>query len=185
MDQMARFLFEVGQLKRVARSGWWVAGITSPESVAAHSFRTAWIGYLLAREAGADPTRVLLLALLHDLPEARINDHHRVSQAYLKPKTAEPRVLADQVSALENAAELRALHAEYEAGATLESQVARDADRLECAFQAREYVSAGCGACQAWFENAAARLHTEAGRTLYRALAAADPTDWHRSLPGA
>ena len=31
---IARYLFELGQLKRVRRSGWWVAGVDQPESVA-------------------------------------------------------------------------------------------------------------------------------------------------------
>ncbi|MBF0384955.1 MAG: HD domain-containing protein, partial [Candidatus Omnitrophica bacterium] len=34
---------EAGLLKRVKRSGWWVAGIKDPESVAEHSFRCAVI----------------------------------------------------------------------------------------------------------------------------------------------
>ena len=38
---IARYLFELGQLKRVKRSGWWVAGVDQPESVADHSFRCA------------------------------------------------------------------------------------------------------------------------------------------------
>ena len=89
MERLARFLFEVGHLKRVARSGWWVAGIRDPESVAEHTFRSAWIAYFLALEEGVDPQRAALMALVHDLHEARINDHHKVSQAYLDPKQVE------------------------------------------------------------------------------------------------
>ena len=43
--------------KRVKRSGWWVAGIDDPESVAEHSYRTALLGYILASLEGADPTK--------------------------------------------------------------------------------------------------------------------------------
>jgi hypothetical protein len=40
-NDMAKYLYEAGQLKRVKRSGWWIAGVKDPESVAEHSFRTA------------------------------------------------------------------------------------------------------------------------------------------------
>ncbi len=39
MQNLAQFLFEVGYLKRVRRSGWWLLGNKTPESVAEHSFR--------------------------------------------------------------------------------------------------------------------------------------------------
>ena len=30
---LAKYLYEIGQMKRVQRSGWWFAGIRDPESV--------------------------------------------------------------------------------------------------------------------------------------------------------
>lgn len=183
MERLARLLFEIGHLKRVARSGWWVAGVRAPESVAEHTFRCAWIAYFLAEEAGADSQRAALMALVHDLHEARTNDHHKVSQAYLDPKRIEPRVFADQMDGIPTAEELLALHAEYAAGESMLAQLVHDADRLECAFQAREYVEEGQAACQRWFENTAPTLKTDAGRALYAALAAADPSAWFRTLP--
>jgi putative hydrolase of HD superfamily len=183
MEQIARFLFEVGQLKRVARSGWWVAGVRDPESVAEHSFRCIWIGYLLAREAGADPARVALMCLAHDLPEARTNDLHKISQAYLNAQGAERGAFSDQVQNLSGSAQLRQLYAEYEAGETLEASLARDADRLECAFQALEYVDEGHRPCRAWYENTGPKLKTDAGRALFAALARTDPGDWYQGIP--
>jgi putative hydrolases of HD superfamily len=37
MSNIAKYLYEIGQLKRVKRSGWWMAEIVDPESVAEHS----------------------------------------------------------------------------------------------------------------------------------------------------
>jgi putative hydrolase of HD superfamily len=31
LNDIAKYLYEIGQLKRVKRSGWWMAGITDPE----------------------------------------------------------------------------------------------------------------------------------------------------------
>ncbi|MBD3237253.1 MAG: HD domain-containing protein [Candidatus Eisenbacteria bacterium] len=183
MDHLVRFLFEVGHLKQVVRSGWWMAGVRDPESVAEHSFRCAWIGWLLAQQAGADPGRVTLMCLLNDLHEARIGDAHKIAQTYLDYGQAETRALHDQVRPLPQGKELAALHDEFQAGETLEAQLARDADRLECAFQAREYMASGHGTCVDWLENTRRRLATEAGGALFRALAASDPHDWMRRLP--
>jgi putative hydrolases of HD superfamily len=55
MEGLTKFLYEMGLLKRHKRTGWWIAGIDNPESIAEHSFRTAIIGYLLAVMEGADP----------------------------------------------------------------------------------------------------------------------------------
>ncbi len=183
MEQIARFLFEVGHMKRVARSGWWVAGVRDPESIAEHSFRTAWIGYILAQKSGADAGRVVLMCLAHDVQEARINDQHKVGQAYVDPKPFEGRVFRDQVSGLPSAQELGAVHREYELGETLEAKIARDADRLECAFQALEYVDEGHPPCRPWFVNAGPTLQTGAGKALYEALGGADPHEWYQDLP--
>ena len=42
---LAKYMYEIGQMKRVQRSGWWLAGITNPESVAEHSFRAVILRY--------------------------------------------------------------------------------------------------------------------------------------------
>ncbi len=37
LTKVAHFLFETGTLKNARRTGWWMAGIRDPESVAEHS----------------------------------------------------------------------------------------------------------------------------------------------------
>jgi len=184
MDTTARFLFEIGHMKRVARSGWWVAGVRQPESIAEHSFRCTWIGFFLARSEGVDPGRVVMMCLAHDVQEARINDQHKVGQRYLDPKPIEGRVFADQIAGLPDAEDLAALHAEFLDGRTPAARVARDADRLECAFQALEYVEEGHEPCRDWFTNTEAALTTTAGRALFEKLKGVQPSEWYRALPG-
>ena len=78
------FLYQAGALKDVDRSGWKTVGIT-PESVSEHSYRTALIAYVLAKEEGVDDLEsVLLAALLHDLHEAFTTDLHLVAKKYAK-----------------------------------------------------------------------------------------------------
>lgn len=65
LEGIAHFLYEMGALKRLPRSGWLIAGVAAPESIAEHSFRTAILGWLLAHMEGADPARTALLCLFH------------------------------------------------------------------------------------------------------------------------
>src|SRR6516164_7032361 len=68
---MATFLFEMGHLKQVPRSGWLLLGIPQPETVAEHSFRVGAVGIALAALEGADPGHTAALCLLHDAHETR------------------------------------------------------------------------------------------------------------------
>ena len=77
------FLYELGLLKRSKRTGWWVAGIKDPETVADHSFRVAVIGYLLAQLEGADAGKTAVMALLHDTQESRTGDIPAVGRPYV------------------------------------------------------------------------------------------------------
>ena len=69
---------EAGLLKKIKRSGWWVAGIKDPESVADHSFRCALIAYYMAHLEKVDPFKAMAMALFNDIHEARINDLHKM-----------------------------------------------------------------------------------------------------------
>ncbi len=73
--EVAKYLYEMGYLKQVKRAGWGMLGITQPESVAEHSFRTAIIGYVLASLADADPQKTATMCLFHDTAEALRRGH--------------------------------------------------------------------------------------------------------------
>ncbi len=72
------FFAEAGLLKHIKRSGWWVAGIKDPETVAEHCFRCAVIGFYLAQMEKVDPYKVVTMTLFNDIHEARINDLHKM-----------------------------------------------------------------------------------------------------------
>lgn len=65
----------LGRLKELPRSGWIDRGIPAElaESVADHSFGVALLSWLLAPDT-LDRSRVVELALLHDLAEATVGD---------------------------------------------------------------------------------------------------------------
>jgi putative hydrolase of HD superfamily len=96
----ADFLYEVGVLKRTTRTGWALARLANRESVADHAFRTAVIPMAPAAMAGADPDRAAALALLYDLPEARLGDMHHLTRRYLDEPKPFRRVIDDQTAGL-------------------------------------------------------------------------------------
>src|SRR2546421_3419754 len=137
MHSVVRFAYEVGQLKRLPRAGWLIAGIRDPESIAEHSFRVAVLAYIIAILEGADPNRAAVLGLFHDLPETRIGDVPSVGRPYVT--TAAPELVAsDQVAGLPKdlANHITALITEHESAktpaATPEARCSRDADKLDC-----------------------------------------------------
>src|SRR6202166_5007130 len=95
------FFAEAGLLKRVKRSGWWVAGIENPESVAEHCFRCAVIGYYIAHCEGVDPYKVVTQTLFNDIHEARINDLHKMGHHYIDFREAEIKAFRDQIAFLD------------------------------------------------------------------------------------
>jgi putative hydrolase of HD superfamily len=175
---MAAFLFEMGHLKQLPRSGWLLLAVPQPETVAEHSFRVGVTGIMLAALEGADVGRTAALCLLHDAHETRIGDVPSVGRAYITTAVPEA-VTAHQTSAMPDAAAkvVQDLVAEYEAGKTPESRVAHDADKIETLLQATEYMAQGHDAA-AWRETSIAALRTDSGRQLARAIGAADPHGW-------
>lgn len=172
------FIFESGQLKLVKRSGWWVAGIKDPESVADHSYRAAVIAFLLADMEGADPHRLASALLFHDLPETRIQDLHKISQRYVKYDDG--KVLAEQAAGLPAGARKKILSLWNLT--EKEHDILKDADYLEVAFQAKEYAEHGHPECKDWLENAGNRLKTRSAKQLFKELLKTEPSSWWKGL---
>lgn len=184
MQELAQFLFEVGYLKKVSRSGWWLLGNKNPESVAEHSFRCAIIGYLLAKSENADVLKVIMMCLFHDLHEARTNDLHKIAQKYINLEEAGAKASQEQFEPLRGSVgeELEDTLSELTNQESKESIVARDADILECAMQAREYQVQGYEDAVDWVERAKDKLRSESARKLLSIIEHSDPNEWWKKL---
>jgi putative hydrolase of HD superfamily len=180
---IVRFAHEAGHLKQVARAGWLLAGVRDGESVAEHSFRVGVIAYCIAVQEGANPDRAAALGLFHDLPETRVGDVPSVGRPYVQ--TADPRqVVADQIADLPAglASRISALVVEHEGAktpeATLEARCSRDADKIECLLQAREYQREGYTQLDMWVSTMAGAVTTATGKRLAEAALNVSPGDW-------
>jgi len=178
------FFAEAGLLKRVKRSGWWVAGLDNPESVAEHSFRAAVIGFYIAHKEGIDPGRVLAMTLFNDIHEARINDLHKMGHYYIDFRAAEKKVFKDQVAPLADKvrAPLEDIRGDYDAQRSPEAVAARDADILECLVQAKEYMHNGYPVAHKFLKRAPGFLKTRTARDLWEALQSWDSTVWWENV---
>ncbi|MGG2465643.1 HD domain-containing protein [Streptomyces sp. RGM 3693] len=181
----AGYLLEMGMLKRAKRTGWWIAGVKDPESIAEHSFRVGIIGAVLAMMEGADPAKVALMCLFHDTQETRVGDIPHIGRRYVEAASNE-KVTADQVSAAHPAvaAGVKRVVEEYENGDSLEVVVAHDADKLECLVQAVEYREQGCTNVQNWIDTSVANLKTASAQALAEAALNMSSIEWQKTYLG-
>lgn len=163
--KLLKWVVECGHLKKVPRAGWLKVGITNPESVAEHSFRTALIGFLLALLEGGDEKLAAFLSLLHDLPESRISDLDHTNKAYLDPPpNLEEKVFSDQIKGLPPAIKDKLKELTKRNG--IEKRCVRDADRLECALQAAEYGTYGYKGTDKILKDSVNNLEGETAKSL-------------------
>ena len=120
-------------LDRLPRTGWLLAGVSRPESVAAHSLGTALVVLALGPRAAPalDVDRAVVLAALHDAPEALLTDLPRCASELLPEgakAAAEERAAARVLGPLSALAAQR--FAEFHTRATREARFVRLCDAL-------------------------------------------------------
>ncbi len=169
--KLTNLIFEIGDLKRIKRSGWWHCKVKDPESVAEHSFRASFIAFVLAKlENHPSPERIAFASLVHDLPESRLTDLHRIAQSYVKNKhQIELEISKDQ----QDAAGFN-----FPSLSKQEKLLVKDADLLEMAFTAKEYAQSGNKQAMVLFYAAKKGLKTRTSKALFSSLNSTDCADW-------
>ena len=121
----------IAGLKERTRHAWMTSG--RQESVAEHSWRMALMAYFLRDEfPTADLTRVLLMALLHDMGEVFTGDIPTFEKTDAD-RAREHELRDEWIDALPApyAAEIRSLFAEMDAMETVEAKIVKALDRME------------------------------------------------------
>ncbi len=176
MDRITEFLFETMLLKRVRRTGYQFLG-PGKESVAEHTFSVICIAWTLAKSAPkADPSRLLSMCLVHDLPEARMGDINYVQRQYVVAD--EKKAVAHMTQGLPFGHEIEDLIDEFNAGRTLEARLARDADQLAFLLDLKALADMGYTAPQKWAAHVRQRLQTPAGKKLADNIARTEWDSW-------
>jgi putative hydrolase of HD superfamily len=180
--EILKFFFEMGQLSRVKREGWRLLGIEQPESIADHTLRAAQIGWVLAKLEGyGNPHEVAAILMFHDIGETRIGDIHKLANRYITAD--ETSAVAEQTSRLGDfGAQVLELWHQIEERSSTAGIIAKDADLLELAVRAREYMAQGFADAKEWFEAAEQRVTTKSAKALIAELPNMSPSEWWHGL---
>ncbi len=161
MIEILTLMMRIEALKRTARTGWnkkpepgdtfQARTVPNAESVADHSWSLAMFAFMIATKLGLNVTKMVTMALLHDLAECITGDGVTATLPHeeRRRRRAEKRILEDAAmhelfqEHREFGAECYALWVEYENGTSEEARVLADLDKLECAMQAVCYAQQG------------------------------------------
>jgi len=177
MKTIINFFNETGMLAQIPRSGFAFLG-SGKQSVAEHSFRVALIAHAMSRlmSESIDHDKLMMICLLHDLPESRIGDLNYVQKKYLHPDL--PKVLNDIEKASSIGPEIVHWIQEYENAETLEAQIAHDADQIELLLVLKKEHELGNLQAMEWFKNTVKRLKTSIAHQLAQTILTTPSDDW-------
>ncbi len=177
-DPLARMLSAPIRLKKVARQGWLDSGIAEDqcESVADHSFGVALMCMLIGdrHQPRLDMSRVLRIALLHDLPEVITGDltPSQVGGDARQKAQREMNALRDLLGDHPNFPEYAALLDDYIRGGTDEARFVKQVDKLERLYQASDYEHTTQTVLESFFKHGPALITSGHLRTLVDQLLA-------------
>ena len=152
------------RLKEEQRGGWRKLGLRRVESVAEHSFALALLAAVEAKKRSLDVERAVTLALIHDLEEGITGD----LTPEKKRAMGEARVLRERKAAMREILRniptgetkyFNGLWTDLAERRTKEARLIHELDKLEMAFQAREYAKrVGTNRVVDFFESAAREI---------------------------
>lgn len=160
MDKLFEIMQTILKLKATVRTGWnkkprknekWKRRIVkNAESVADHSFSTAFMAMMVAKLFKLDQLKMIKMALVHDLAESVTGDivteterGARKRRMELKKQAAELATMENIFSEIPGGDEYLNLWIEFEEQSTPEARVVRQLDKIEAVLQARYYKDSG------------------------------------------
>lgn len=140
---LVNLFHKIGELKKTKRSGWVRCEIPNPESVADHSFRCAFMAMVLGDILGADVSKLIRMALIHDLAETVTGDLTPYDGLTNEEKCEREEMGLNQLlEDIPNRGTYIDLWFEYEKQESREARILKNIDKLEMALQASEYQGA-------------------------------------------
>ena len=136
----------VCNLKTIKRSGWiHKSNITSPESVADHSYSMCMMSMILAEIINLDTGHIMKMVIIHDLAESLVGDHMPDGISSEEKQLVEDKAMKKIISKLPNSLRKNYLNLwnEYNDNITVNAKFVHNMDKLEMALQAKEYEFEG------------------------------------------
>jgi len=155
-------------LKRNQREGFRLSGVENPDSLADHVTVAAQLAYIIGEMEGLDGRTCATMVLFHDNGEARVTDQHKVAARYIDNRDSELSAFTDQMGLLPEKIKdkILDLFQQYTNKNTPEGIVAKDADWLEAALQAKIYSEQGYQNLENWIKNVSGSLKTGCAKKL-------------------
>ncbi len=188
IKNLVLFFYEIGNLRKISRAHQQLLLFQDlTDNIASHSFRTAFIGYFLAKELKANTDKVMKMCLLHDIEESRSGDQNWVHRKYVK--AFEEEIREGQLKPLlPYSKELSTLSKEYQERKTLEAKIAKDADLLDEVFLLQEYAWQGSKEAQDWQKTIQKdsqqekQMFTKLAKKIAKEVKTQKPSLWWRNL---
>jgi len=175
LKTIVNFLYEVGTAKNIVRSHRQVLK-NSNDTIAAHSFRTAIIGLILAELENANEDKVLKMCLLHDLAELRTGDANFINKYYRVEQ--EEKAIQGQWKDIVGGKKVISLLKEYNERKSKEAIVAKDADILDQIFLQKEYLFHRPYDFKKWHDNMERQVKTKSALKIARLVFKTRTMDW-------
>ena len=178
MKNIANFLFEIGSLKKIARSHRQMFFTDDlSDNIGSHSHRVSVIGYFLAQAEGADILKVLTMCIFHDSGETRSGDQNWVHKKYVK--VFEEEIIKDQLSEVMPDSNLYENMIEYAKRESIESKISKDADKIDQMLLLKEYIVKGNKEAEKWLRSKKEDdFFTNTAKKLFKEILETDPGDW-------
>lgn len=156
-ERVVRLFEEIHPLDRVPRAGFVLRGVTEPESVAAHSHFVALMALLFAEEYPDrfDREKLLTMALVHDLAEAKLMDIPLVGSTpalRAAKEDAERDIVERLFEGLPSLVVRR--HDELCAGESVEAKLFKGLDKAQMMIRVLMYQREGRGRLDDFWNNA-------------------------------
>ena len=145
-SDLVSFFRVVCNLKKTKRSGWiHKSDISSPESVADHSYSMCMMSMVLSDIIDLDTEHIMKMASLHDLAESFVGDNMPDKISYEDKVLLEDKARIKIISKLPSFLRGKYLDIwnEYIDNSTLSAKFVHNMDKLEMALQAKEYEFEG------------------------------------------
>lgn len=176
------FLYEVGSLRNIPRA--WIQHLaTECASTLEHTIRVVFLAILIARkEKVRNEEKVIKMALVHDIVEARTADLAYVHKVYTH--SDEARAARDLFHGTVFS-DLEEILKEYEKRSSIEAKIVKDADNLDIDLELRELMERGNQVAvkkqklRKLVRNK--KLYTKTAKKLWDEIQKSDPSSWHLS----
>ncbi|MBA3011247.1 MAG: HD domain-containing protein [Proteobacteria bacterium] len=176
MKSIANLLFEMRMLKDIVRSGYSFLG-SGRETIAEHCFTMAFICFVMSRlDTDIDGSKLMAMALLHDIPEARTGDLNYVQKKYTH--VDEAKAISDLINPLSFGNDIKSLIEEFNLGETREAKLAKDADQLSFVLELKKLEDTGAVSPEKWLPLVIGRIETSMGKQIAQGIMETQWDEW-------